>query len=98
MEYPPLGASFLRVSRVAVQIERNQVVFLIVRRCLVHVAGRAELLLLEIVRVAGRFMTASSEVLDSRAQIAAITDRAGLDRPPDRARPLAHPWTSRGGR
>jgi hypothetical protein len=55
MEYPPLGASFLRVSRVAVQIERNQVVFLIVRRCLVHVAGRAELLLLEIVRVAGRW-------------------------------------------
>jgi hypothetical protein len=47
MEYPPLGASFLRVSRVAVQIERNQVVFLIVRRCLVHVAGRAELLLLD---------------------------------------------------
>ena len=51
---PHLRPEVLRVSRVAAQLERNQVVFLIVRRRFVQVAGGAELLILEDVGVAGR--------------------------------------------
>src|SRR5207245_4649090 len=49
-----LRPEVLRVPRVAAQLERDQVIFLIMRRRFVHIASGAELLILEVVGVAGR--------------------------------------------
>jgi len=57
---PHLGPEVLRIARVAAELERDQVIFVVVRERLVLELRRGELLLLQVVRVRGGRATATA--------------------------------------